>query len=210
MKSISKLGLVSTLSLCLVIGGVYATWNYAQGNISDASVEPGIGLESATDTLAEGTISITNNATFSIDDANGDYYGEMVVEGSITVTFTAAAGASADVYNNGIDLKVTFALPSENSYAFYTNAACTSTESKQVFKLGSTEMIIDTDDFSVSGNGVFTYTISTTKLQNIFKLAETSGKSNVYLPTHSAYTAFNDDFMFDANFTITVGDGRDS
>lgn len=208
MKKISKFGLASTLSLCLVIGGVYATWNYAQGNISEASETSGIILEDAADDLADGSVTINNTAAFSIDDSDRDYHGEMVVTGSLTVTFTAAAGADAEVYNNGIDLKVTFTLPEENTYAFYNDATCTGSTIKAVFALGKTEMTIAKADLTKGGNGVFTYTFSAEDLNGIFALAETDGVANVYLPTHTAYTEFNDSFMNGKTFTVTVADGR--
>ena len=64
MKNVSKLGFISLLCLVLVIGGVFATWNYAQGSVSSVSDTATIGLTGIGTDSEKATISIVQNGGY--------------------------------------------------------------------------------------------------------------------------------------------------
>lgn len=104
MRRISILILTAML---LTISGVYATWNYAQG---DVNAQDAFLLPSMTDKVietAKGTISLDKtNAAIVIDDANNDHKAELTyAEGAaVLVTFTPSKGADPEVFASGVTL----------------------------------------------------------------------------------------------------------
>ena len=104
MRRISILILTAML---LTISGVYATWNYAQG---DVNAQDAFLLPSMTDKVietAKGTISLDKtNAAIILDDANNDHVAELTyAEGaSVLVTFTPSKGADPVVFTDGVTL----------------------------------------------------------------------------------------------------------
>ena len=109
MKGIRKISMLIALALIVTVGGVYATWNYAQGD-AEATFEA---LDSVTvitdkvvDAVAKGNISIdVSNLLIKIDDDDNDHHGELIQEGYIQITFTPSQGADANVVANGIPLQ---------------------------------------------------------------------------------------------------------
>ena len=106
-----KLTVIIALMLVVTIGGVYATWNYAQGEV--LAVDEYLDgtttriTEKVIDT-AKGKIAIDDsNFSIVIDDANNDKQAELVVSGSIQVTFTPSDGADETVTASGIPLQFT-------------------------------------------------------------------------------------------------------
>jgi len=113
-KTMKKISLLIALSLILTIGGVYAAWNYAQGNVQNAidSMDVGIGkniyITPAELGNSKGTISVdASAAVIAIDDADNNHVAEVSYTGDIVITFTPAAGVDADVAANGIKLQYT-------------------------------------------------------------------------------------------------------
>lgn len=104
MRRISILILTAML---LTISGVYATWNYAQG---DVNAQDAFLLPSMTDKVietAKGTITLDKtNAAIILDDANNDHVAELTyAEGaSVLVTFTPSKGADPVVFTDGVTL----------------------------------------------------------------------------------------------------------
>ena len=98
-----RVGLLAALAMCITVGGVYATWNYADttGFVDRETVS--IGLTPVGSVTGE-SLEITNNSlNFLIDDTDGDHKGdEIVATGSITVTYHAIANnfEDVDVYCN--------------------------------------------------------------------------------------------------------------
>lgn len=87
-----KLGLLATLAMCVTIGGVYATWNYAdtQASLSaDQVVQAGL---TGTGTVDGEALKIDSNTLeFKIDDNDGDHIADEVeATGSITVIYDVA------------------------------------------------------------------------------------------------------------------------
>ena len=197
MKNVSKLGFISLLCLVLVIGGVFATWNYAQGSVSSVSDTATIGLTGIGADSAKATISIVQNGvSVQIDDDNNDYRGELVIAGTIDIVVTIKDGADQDAYENGITVKIDL-TEDFGEYEFAANASGAAGASKDVILLTSTSLTITkgtangwvrTDD---GGTVKFTYTLTTAKLNELITLAKTGDLVNVYLPTKANYDAFS-------------------
>lgn len=109
-----KISILLLLALVITIGGVYATWGYAQGSIGNAfsSLDVGEGkniyITGANSDSSAGTIKIDTSAVkIVIDDTNNDHVADLIYEGDIVISFTPSAGADADVVTNGVALKLT-------------------------------------------------------------------------------------------------------
>ena len=114
-----KLSLLVALALLITVGGVYATWNYAQG---DATSKTGyldkvtLVADSVVDS-AKGTFEIdTTNLKITVDDTNNDHVAELLIEGDIKITFTPSTGADKTVQDNGILMQYT--LSTTDNYNF--------------------------------------------------------------------------------------------
>lgn len=103
-----RLGAIIAIALVLTIGGVYATFNYAQGGVVSLENQT-ISKELAGKTIdtAKGTISLkSNNFKITVDDFNNNLHTVGRFENKTTINFTPAALADADVRANGIKLKL--------------------------------------------------------------------------------------------------------
>ena len=211
MKNVSKLGFISLLCLVLVIGGVFATWNYAQGSVSSVSDTATIGLTGIGADSAKATISIVqNDVSVQIDDNNNDYRGELVIAGTIDIVVTIKDGADQDAYENGITVKIDL-TEDFGDYAFAADASGAAGASKDVILLTSTSLTITkgtangwvrTDD---GGTVKFTYTLTTAKLNELITLAKTGDLVNVYLPTKANYDAFSE-YLGGKTVTLTASE----
>ena len=122
-----KIGLLMATLTAVTVGGVYAAWTYAEKDVTDiTSAEQTIQVAgiNTSEVLKVGTLDITaNDFSITVDAASAIYpekvaSGELhqheavlVVEGSITVTFTATAEASDDIQNYGLLTDVYFSTP---------------------------------------------------------------------------------------------------
>lgn len=106
-----RLGAIIAIALVLTIGGVYATFEYAQGGVVSLENET-ISKELAektTDT-AKGTISIKSNDFKITVDNRGDLYTKGTFGGTTKINFAPATFADAEVRANGIKLKLTITV----------------------------------------------------------------------------------------------------
>lgn len=195
MKRISKLGFISLLCLVLVIGGVFATWDYAQGTAAEVTETATIGLTAVGAESAKATITFTKNGySAMIDDSDKDYRGELTIAGTIDIVVTIKDGADQEIYDNGITVRLDL---SENfdTFAFAADASGSAGEAKDVIALTSTSLTLTKGDIGwtrtvVGGTVMFTYTLTNEKLNELITLAKTDDKVNVYLPTKANYEAF--------------------
>ena len=195
MKRISKLGFISLLCLVLVIGGVFATWDYAQGTAAEVTETATIGLTAVGAESAKATITFTKNGySAMIDDSDKDYRGELTIAGTIDIVVTIKDGADQETYNNGITVRLDL---SENfdTFAFAADASGSAGEAKDVIALTSTSLTLTKGDTGwtrtvVDGTVTFTYTLTNARLNELITLAKTDDKVNVYLPTKANYEAF--------------------
>ena len=103
-----KLSLLLAAALCVTIGGVYATWNYAQKTATSVESKLSAQLELTAD-AEKGSIAVdANNLTLVIDDIGAaDYVAELVFSASLSVSFTPAVGADEVVAQQGVPLQIT-------------------------------------------------------------------------------------------------------
>ena len=189
--------------LCLTIGGVYATWTFAD----DANVDRK--GETVTITLAEkvessevlGSLSIVFSDDFNItidqktqaNPAQGitaDHTAVLQITGSITLKFKANASADADVRANGIKAHYYFAA----SDIKYNDDSDTENAEKPIYNIDTaTKYVIEpantTGDVEKwtfdSTNKEFTYTLNAEALAELIKI-------NTFVIDNSAeYATFN-------------------
>ena len=105
-------------ALLTTVGGVYAQFTYAQGNVNEQVISAQKNLaEAVGGETKKGTINVTGNFTVSIDDTNGDLITETSITDTLKVSFTPAPqGADADVRDHGIKLKMTIVIGGTNKY----------------------------------------------------------------------------------------------
>lgn len=173
-----RLGIIVFMALVLTVGGVYATFNYAQNDATPASQTLTKGLEEAALTNAKGTIEITkNDFNITVDDLDGNlttkYTASYTSGGTSKVTFTPAQGADAEVTTNGIKLKLVIEFVGSNNY-----------KGTAIFK----HKAAYTPGGVVLNGGVKVIGETT------FNLADYIDVNEISLPTHAEYQAYKTEF----------------
>ena len=114
-----KLSVLIALVLCVTIGGVYAAWNYSQGDTASVKVSREINMAQVVTNGTKGTITATpkDNFAFLVDDKGG-YIAELVGTGNIQINFTANPGADQTTKDNGIKMIATVTLNSESGLTY--------------------------------------------------------------------------------------------
>lgn len=112
-----RLAAIMAGALLTTVGGVYAQFTYAQGNVEQAEISMQKNLATAATNTEKGTINVTGDFLVSIDDTNNDLMTETTISGDLTISFTPAQGADAEVRDNGIPLKMTIVIDGTNKYA---------------------------------------------------------------------------------------------
>lgn len=105
-----KFGLTIAMATILTIGGVYATFNYAQGDATKADKELGITIDDAVTDTTKGTISIDSTYTMKVINKDNNNKTGLETTGNFKVKFEASAGVDADVRDYGIVLEMTIAF----------------------------------------------------------------------------------------------------
>lgn len=107
-----KLSLLISLILCITIGGVYATWQYAN---TEAKIEHDVSLAVGMDYTAKGSagefkIEMADSLTpFIVDQESEDSYKAVLrAANSIYITFTPNANSTGEIIANGIDAYLYF------------------------------------------------------------------------------------------------------
>lgn len=114
MTGKKKVGILATLALCVTVGGVYATWTYADTNTAIDSQHKHVAqdIAGATTTGAVGTLKVeTAGLKFIIDQANDAHEAELVWGNTVTeipVTFMSSTTASQEIKANGISVMYSF------------------------------------------------------------------------------------------------------
>lgn len=177
-----KLSVLVALILCVTVGSVYATWNYAQGGaekvvkyFDDSTVI----TPSVTDT-AKGTIEVdTTGLDIVIDDEGNDYYGDMTITGKVVITFTPSEGADETVANSGIALQ--YSLGTTTDFTYNSNAIFTVDSAVQDLGTGKS------------------FEIDAAKLEQLITL------NDLYLPTAEDYDDFKE-ALHSGGISITVSE----
>lgn len=178
-----KISVLIIMALIVTIGGVYATWNYAQ---SAASADPVQSVVTLTDKVVDtpkGTIEVdASGLIFEIDDTNGDYVAELVVDGEIEITFTPADGADENVAQHGIALQYVLSVTENWKY-----------EGTQIFTVDTNPVVLN------NGNATLTATIDADEIASMITLG------NISLPTADDYDAF-EEILKNGGISITVSE----
>lgn len=105
-----KLSLIVAMAVILTIGGVFATWTYPGGGVSNTNGSVGIAMTGIVDDAAAGEIQIISMPTFTIDQtATGNYAPIIVATGDLAVKYTKSVGSSKT--NATITYEVTIETP---------------------------------------------------------------------------------------------------
>ena len=114
-----RLAAIMAGALLTTVGGVYAQFTYAQGNVDEQVISAQKNLaEAVGGETKKGTINVTGKYLVSIDDTDNNLTTETTITDTLKVTFTPAPqGADADVRDHGIQLKMTIVIGGTNEYA---------------------------------------------------------------------------------------------
>lgn len=206
-----KMALIATLCTAVTIGGVYATWTFAQNNAASANTTVNVAMTGVNASTEKGTLSVmvmgANGFTLAVDDSNNDHYADIKKEGVVTVTFTPAASAPDDVKNYGIDVQCVI------SYAPYAGGPATLAEwtysGKQIFDIDNdAEDPIMLNKSAATRNpetGVFTWTIPALSVGIDLTDAFANTTNGVKIDTKGKYDALNEE-LAKGHFVLTVNE----
>lgn len=156
-----KLAFLALLSTIVTVGGVYATWTFAEGNTAASHTTTTVGMTGVNAATEKGSLSVMASTYKAlIDDSDNNHLPDLKTEGVVTITFTPSASASEEVKTQGIDVKFVI------TYVANTGGPATLEEWKydgtQIFDITyttATPYHLDKEDAVLSG-GVFTWTIN--------------------------------------------------
>ena len=156
-----KLALLALLSTVVTVGGVYATWTFAEGNTSAANTTTAVQMTGVNASTSKGTLSVMASSYKAfIDDSDNNHLPDLKTEGDVIITFTPSASASAEILANGIDVKFVI------SYVANTGGPATledwTYDGTQIFDIvydASNPFHLD-KEAAVNNDGVFTWTIN--------------------------------------------------
>ena len=190
-----KFSLLILLVLCVTIGGVYATWAYAQNpDVADEQIHMTLNLTEVENAGSYGAYKIdTSGLTLAIDPKEGTtHVTALKISGQIVITFTPNAAAPETVKKDAVPSTFQFTLT--NSNWVY--------EGEKIFSLTHTDAE-QIDWGTADEKGVFTFIITAEELTNHFNLTEFT------LDTKAKYDSFNT-ALGQGQITITVSDGKTS
>lgn len=187
-----KLGLLVAMISCVTIGGVYATWTYTQNtDVADETINMTMNLTDVAYSGSYGTYKVdTSSLKLKIDPKEGTTHTTaLYVTGDIVITFTPNSVAPQEIKKDGVDSTFQFGLTNMNwTYEGQNIVSLAHAEAEEI------------DWGSPDAQGVFTYTISASELQQHITLTEFN------LDTKAKYDTFNI-ALGQGQITITVSDG---
>lgn len=171
-----KLGLIILMALVLTVGGVYATFNYAQADVDSKTATLNKGIAGTNTETPKGTISINvDDFLVKIDDT-GTLKTGLTTQGNVKVTFTPAQGADGSVATDGVNLKL--------EISFTNNTYRQNGVDYEVFKTkdynATTGVVLGTGTKN-EADGTFEYTVD---------LGQYLTVNEIPLPTLADYNAF--------------------
>ena len=192
MLKTKLLSVFVAFALMITVGGVYATWNYSDGAMSELEYTRTHSIFDLTEDSAgstKGSFSF-NTTTFKviIDDIDDGvaHHAVLDFEGEIVLVFTPDEMASNDVKENGIGVK--FALSNNESLVWggesIFNLYTTAVVAGSTITIG--EDSIDVPDLVKQTDGTFTWTLTADFFENLIALRTTP----LILDTHDDYNTF--------------------
>ena len=202
----AKMAMAAALATLVTVGGVYATWTFSEGNVTNASTTVNVAMTGVNATTEKGTLSVmvkhTNGFTLALDDANNDHYAELKKTGNVLITFTPSATASQAVKDDGIDVQLAI------SYTAHTGGPASLEEWKyedtQIFKIlndASAPIHLDNEDAVKGTDGVFTWTVDAADVG----ITLTDEIDDVLIDTLAKYNALGE-VLAKGYFTLTVSE----
>ena len=197
-----KLSVLMAGLTCLTVGGVYATWTYAQNaDVDRQTTAVGVAMSGIADSGAYGTYEIileqekgliTVNPT-AVDNHNA----VLAYNGDITIKFTPSPSASQDVKTQGVATVYKFytVVGASNDQAawVYNDPNTVGDDSKQIFNVVTTPVTIEGVTATGEANkwtkdgDAFVYVITQEMLKQTITLA-----NNFFLDNKTEYEAFED------------------
>lgn len=199
-----KVALLSFLATAVTVGGVYATWTFAEKDSTAASTTVNVAMTGVSSETEKGTLNVMvmgeGGFVLAVDDSDNDHVAEIKKTGNVTVTFTPSASASADVKTNGIDVQCVI------SYAPYAGGPASLEEwtydSKQIFDIenDASDPILLSKSSAIYNEetGTFTWTIAAGEVG--IDLSE-----NFLIDTLAKYNAMNAE-LAKGHFVLTVSE----
>ena len=198
-----KMGLLMTLASILVVGGVYATWTYSQGEIASITDEFSVVMTAETVKGTKGTFNVSSSTvTFEIGN-QGEYHPELRGTGEVEVVFTPSVGADADVIKNGVDINWTLSVSDGGASEWKYDSEFDGTPDTLLFNVHSEDHIVakETAD-STSQPGRFVYIIT---VAEILQHIDFNVDDDFVLDTKAKYDSFKS-YVDDYNFVLTVSE----
>ena len=190
-----KLTLLLALIVCVTVGSVYAAWICTGSTVSTADRTLSHGMATATTDGDIGTLKVVHNdIDIKIDQtAVGDYRANLVITGSIQVSFTPNDGAPADAVNNAVPADaVNNAVPAQIAlYAKNTDTNLYEGSPIYVVNGGPVDL-----SWEKQADGTFLATVDAATIDSMLDLG-----AEFVLETHAKWQAFHD---LEENVTLTA------
>lgn len=187
-QKMKKLGLIILMALVLTVGGVYATFNYAQADVQSASKTLNKGIAGTDTETPKGEIAINvDDFLLKIDDTTKTLKTGLTTQGNVKVTFTPKKGADGSVATGGVNLKL--------EISFTNNTYRQNGVDYEVFKTTTAYDTGVTLGKGTKNGDKFEYTVD---------LGQYLTVNEIPLPTLADYTAFETFFTAAGNAVVTV------
>lgn len=189
-----KIRLLVVALLCLTIGGVYATWTFADDNSVDRKGQTVTiilaGKTETSEVLGSLAIELSDDFSITIDQTDaGNHTAKLVIVGDITLRFTANTNASETIRENGIEAQYYFAATDIK----FNDDSDNVDAPVSVYNIDTTPKLIKPENdtgtdakWTEESDRVFTYTISNAELQELIKI------NTFVIDTSTEYASFNE------------------
>ena len=182
-----KLSLLVALALVISVGGVYATWFYAETTMQTSEHEfKNLGITDVNTLAQTGSIAVTDTLILKIDDNAGDHTPGWDADvagaeaGKISIVFTPNSGA------NDTTLKYTVTI-ANNTYTPEGGVAQPIFTTDTITAAHTDAKVVLTGTFTyTASNANATHEISLDDIKNVLSVNGT-----ITLPTIDDYTAYS-------------------
>ena len=201
----AKMAITAALATLVTVGGVYASWSFAENSASSATTTVNVAMTGLTAASEKGTLVVKDTGyTLAVDDADNNHLPDIMKDGTITITFTASPDASDEVKANGIDVKLSFSYAPNPQVS---NAPASLEEwvyeGTQIFEITNNEMnpIHLAKESAVKSGNVFTWTLD----MDTVGIDLTDDMEAVSIDTLEKYNALNA-ILATGHFVATVSE----
>lgn len=197
-KFMKKIRALVIALLCLTIGGVYAAWEFAEDNNIDRKAQTvTVTLATKVETsevLGSFEIALSDDFAIVIDQkGEGDHTTNLLVEGSITLTFTANENASKYIREHGVESHFYFAVSNSLKYNDANSDTAgerpiysIDTQARHVIGVVGSAEDAEDKEWDMTGDRTFTYIIENKELQSLITM------NDFVIDSSTEYAAFNE------------------